>query len=378
MSIRVVKYDGGGWMVDIRVHLPNRERYRERKVISARSKTAATRWAEERERHLLTHGPVAEAKEVPTLSEFAPRFIQGYALANRHKPSGIAKKETVVKVHLVPQLGDKRLDVITNEDVQRLKHHLKDKAPKTVNNVLTVLNKMLKVAVEWGEIEHVPCTIKLLKVGQVAIRFWDEGEFSRLIDAAEQLSSDCHVAVLLGGDAGLRSGEIRALEWTDVDFVKRQIRVERSVWRDRVTTTKGNRVRWVPMTKRLSKAMQQHRHLRGPRVLCENDGTPITEDTLRYLVERSTRAANLTSERKQKGAGPHVLRHTFCSLLAAKGAPARAIQEIAGHRDLTTTLRYMHLSPLAIDSAIRLLELPPAASVGGNSGATEIVATQNY
>src|SRR5947209_7915154 len=41
-----------------------------------------------------------------------------------------------------------------------------------------------------------------------------------------------------------------------------------------------------------------------------------------------------------------------------RGAPARAIQELAGHQDLTTTQRYMHLSPAALASAIRLLESP--------------------
>jgi len=38
-----------------------------------------------------------------------------------------------------------------------------------------------------------------------------------------------------------------------------------------------------------------------------------------------------------------------------RGAPARAIQELAGHQDLTTTQRYMHLSPAALDAAIRVL-----------------------
>ncbi len=49
-------------------------------------------------------------------------------------------------------MGTKKLDAIANEDVQRLKVHLKDKAPKTVNNVLTVLNTLLRVAVEWDVI----------------------------------------------------------------------------------------------------------------------------------------------------------------------------------------------------------------------------------
>jgi hypothetical protein len=46
----------------------------------------------------------------------------------------------------------------------------------------------------------------------------------------------------------------------------------------------------------------------------------------------------------------------FCSHLTMRGAPARAIQELAGHQDLGTTQRYMHLSPAALDAAIRLLD----------------------
>jgi site-specific recombinase XerD len=78
---------------------------------------------------------------------------------------------------------------------------------------------------------------------------------------------------------------------------------------------------------------------------------------------RCTHAASHRWVRSSSGAagglrscGPHVLRHTFCSHLAMRGAPARAIQELAGHRSLRTTMRYMHLSPAALDSALRLLE----------------------
>jgi site-specific recombinase XerD len=56
--------------------------------------------------------------------------------------------------------------------------------------------------------------------------------------------------------------------------------------------------------------------------------------------------------------GVHIVRHTFCSHLAMRGAPARAIHDLAGHQDLATTQRYMHLSPAALDAAIRLLDGP--------------------
>jgi hypothetical protein len=59
-----------------------------------------------------------------------------------------------------------------------------------------------------------------------------------------------------------------------------------------------------------------------------------------------------------------VLRHSFCSHLAMRGAPARAIQELAGHQDLQTTQQYMHLSPAALDAAIRLLDEPGPAKAG--------------
>ena len=54
--------------------------------------------------------------------------------------------------------------------------------------------------------------------------------------------------------------------------------------------------------------------------------------------------------------GVHILRHTFCSHLSMRGAPPKAVQELAGHADLTMTQRYMHLSPAALDAAIGLLD----------------------
>ena len=150
MSVIVRPYRRGGWEVDIRVVTPDGARQlRERKLAPLSARSAAVRWGEGRERVLferLMKPPQDNAppKEVPTLREFASRFIDGHARANRQKPSGVAAKEMILRVHLLPELGHKKLDAIKSEDVQHLKSRLSTKAAKTVNNTLTVLNVLLK------------------------------------------------------------------------------------------------------------------------------------------------------------------------------------------------------------------------------------------
>jgi len=62
----------------------------------------------------------------------------------------------------------------------------------------------------------------------------------------------------------------------------------------------------------------------------------------------------------------HLLRHTFCSHLAMRGAPITTIQALAGHRELGVTQRDMHLTPAALESAIRLLDQAPCGSFRGD------------
>jgi integrase len=355
MSVTVRPYRRGGWEVDIRVVLADGSEHRQRRKAPVSAKTAAQRWGEDRERvwfrDLMEPKQTKPQREVPTVEQFAPRFVDGHARANRHKPSGIAGKESILKRHLVPFFKATKLDAITNENVQQLKGRLQKKAPKTVNNVLTVLSTMLKVAVEWGVIERLPCTVRLVKTPKPAASFHDMETYEALVKAATQLDWRAELIVLLGGDAGLRCGEMMALEWADVDFQKPQLTVQRSDWKGQVTATKGGRVRYVPLTPRLASALKKHRHLRAARVLHQDDQnrSPLTQKIVQDWVKRAAGRAKVP-------AGVHILRHTFCSRLAMAGAPARAIQELAGHQDLGTTQRYMHVSPSAIDQAIRLLD----------------------
>ena len=90
----------------------------------------------------------------------------------------------------------------------------------------------------------------------------------------------------------------------------------------------------------------------------DSTGAPahLSSRIVRNWMTQAQRRAGLETT-----GGIHVLRHTFCSHLAIAGVAAKAIQELAGHADLKTTMRYMHLSPAnrtaAIDALGRLYEV---------------------
>ena len=93
---------------------------------------------------------------------------------------------------------------------------------------------------------------------------------------------------------------------------------------------------------------QSHRWTHGCQLV--HARRSLTQKVVQGIVARVARRAKVDF-------GVKTLRHTFCSHLAMRGAPARAIQELAGHQNLETTLRYMHLSPIALQASIGLLDM---------------------
>lgn len=135
-------------------------------------------------------------------------------------------------------------------------------------------------------------------------------------------------------------GEILALEWGDLDLGAgtSSITVTRNVWHDNessehVGSPKGGRMRRVPMTDRLRRALLTHRSLRGTRVFCKQDGSELTPGQLEVALRVTCSRARI------RQIGWHVLRHTFGSHLAQRGASPKAIQELMGHSDIATTMR---------------------------------------
>ncbi len=78
------------------------------------------------------------------------------------------------------------------------------------------------------------------------------------------------------------------------------------------------------------------------------------------MERRLTKACKEAGLRK---IGWHTLRHTFASHLAMKGVPMTAVQQLMGHSNITTTMRYSHLAPSTLRAAIDMLNPKQALNV---------------
>ncbi len=353
-----VRREHGRWRYRVTVTLPDVEKMRIGGTPNIDTKDAA-RIAERDHilRVLNPPAPTHERKEVPTFGEFAEEYMEGYVKAS-NKPSEQATKRGILAKHLSPRFGDMRLDEIGVREVDALRAAVMEgRNPRTVNHITGLLVRVLRYAAEAGVIDRAP-RIRPIKVMPSPFDFLAFEEFDRLCQAAED-EPMVLAAIVAAGHAGLRRGELIALRWEDIDLkaTTPQLTVRWSSWKGHLTSPKGGRARKVPLSDRLTRALKRCRHL-NPTVFCREDGSPWTWEAMRWSLPRACKRAGL------RVIGWHALRHTFCSHLAMRGATPKAIQELAGHADLTTTMRYMHLSPGALVTSISLLDLPAGRGRG--------------
>ena len=286
-------------------------------------------------------------KEVPRFKHFAKEFLKTYVRAN-NKPSERSSKEMILRVHLIPAFGTKRLDAITGRHIERYKSMKLEagKAPATVNNHLTVLRRLLVLARRWELITAIP-EIQWLKIPTPDFDFLDFDEADRLVRAAD---GEWPCMIIVGLKAGLRQGELLALTWDDVDLVAGRLVVRRAVARGEVSTPKNGKQREIPLCDEARAALRRHRHLRGELVFCDEDGDMLTKGACKHPLWRACKHAGL------RRIGWHVLRHSFASHLVMRGAPIKAVQELLGHATIEMTMRYSHLSPDVRRDVVKLLD----------------------
>ncbi len=284
-------------------------------------------------RKQIRDGEIVEAKKRKN-NRFAELAKDYLGWAKRQK--SYKDKRLLVK-QLVERFGNLKVrDLNTKIIEQWQSEQLKRNKPGTANRKLTVLKHMINKGTDWGmateETLKQVRKVKLLKENNTRLRFLTVEECQTLIDyCAPHLKPIVTVAL----HTGMRLSEILNLKWEQADLKHGFILLD---------TTKNGERREIPIDNTLIKMFNVMPHsIESIFVFTDRNGDPYRS------IKRSFSTA-------LKKAGIHDLRHTFASHLVMNGVDITSVKELLGHKSLSITMRYSHLSPSHKRKAVNTLD----------------------
>ncbi len=290
----------------------------------------------------------------PTVALLADRFLNEY-LPNKKRPPRertVASYESLLRCHIVPHLGDLRLDELTVADVEALHVSLRD-TPYVANRTLVVLQQALDQAEAWGwrsersnPARHVERYREERRGAKKEVMLSPEQMAALLqaIDAEEAAGANPRAcaAIRVAFWRGWRIGEVLRLEWANLDL-------ERGVAKLVSTKTADEEYRQVP-EEALAILSAQQRVAGCPFVFPGHDFSTHLTTVRKPWVKIRARAglANLD------GLGPlrlHDLRHNVVSWDVSRGVGLEIAGKNVGHRSRVSTETYAHFAPDALKRA---------------------------
>jgi integrase len=310
------------------------------------------------------HGqPIATAqatatKEAPKkINEHSNTFLENYK--PEQKPGEKREKRRVLESHLLPFFGEMTIEQLKQTDVDAFSRAELNRgmAVKTVNNRLAVLSTMIKYVT--GQKSKLRFKLSGLTA---EIRCVDPAEVEKLLAASDDVRY--RVVVLLAAEAGLRVGEIRGLQWTDIKAGQLTVRRALDKLTNESIAPKHNKTRTVPLSPRLAESLEQLSRS-GLWVVAEVDGSYVTYDRLSETIN----ALYQRAEVKRPPKPVHCLRHTFGTVMA-KSVPLPVLRDLMGHSDVQTTLRYIDVGEDQKRDAIAAV-FGRGSQVAANDGTSE-------
>jgi site-specific recombinase XerD len=248
------------------------------------------------------------------LKDFSPRTQQSY----------LAAVEGLYKFHR------KSPDRITQKEIEDYLLHLKGegKSASTRNVIISGLRFFYRYTLEDSEIAlNLPCRRKPKILPEVLGR----EQVRTIIDTPADLK---HRLILMTAySGGLRVSEVAALKVNSIDSARMVIRVYQG---------KGMKDRDTLLSKKLLEELRTYWKVYRPTdwlFYGKNRNTPMSITSIQRMYRRTKRDAGIT-----KGKGIHCLRHCFATHLLEAGYDVRKIQILMGHRSLSTTMVYLHVS----------------------------------
>ena len=146
-------------------------------------------------------------------------------------------------------------------------------------------------------------------------------------------------------DCGLRSGEVQYLQVSHVDTERKMLHVHNG---------KGEKDRCVPMGKLLCRGIEQYMVEAVPYkyMFLSSFGTPYTNAGIAWVVKEAAKKAGI-----EKNIYPHTLRHSYATHLLENGVSITQIKELLGHKQIETTMIYLHVSQPARSAVLNPMDI---------------------
>jgi integrase len=270
------------------------------------------------------------ATEAPTLTQFSERYIVEYGEV-RKKTRTVTEDERLLKLHIRPALGNRKLQDISSRDGARFHAGMKD-TPVTANRCVALLSHIFNVAAKWGEVPegHNPFRGIDKYDEKPRERYLKSQELARLGDALKACEGKEPAAAIVGIRllllTGARLSEILTLKWSMVDFERKCLQLPDS------KTGRKDLVLGAPALAVLKKLVEEDGNtfvLAGHRKGQHFVG-------IQHVWQRVRAKAKLPDVRL------HDLRHSFASVAVAGGESLYLVSKVLGHKQVATTERYAH------------------------------------
>jgi integrase len=287
-----------------------------------------------------------------TFSDAAEEYLRWLREDRQRKPSTLRDYRSIINAHLLPAFGLERLEDITTEQVEAWS--MKLAAHGTMNNrtrlkILTVIHGVMKRAVRVWKLPRNPVSDveKPVQRRSVEIEVFSPEEVMALVRKA---ASEQDAAIyLVAAFTGLRRGELVALRWRDVGFLRSHIRVTASYTEGGLSTPKSGKARSVPMAPVVAETLArlaQH-DSDDALVFPGTHGTYLDASALYRRYKAALRRAGLRDLRF------HDLRHTFgTQVIGNPQVSILQLKEWMGHADIDTTMKYLHYAPRPGDAEL--------------------------
>ena len=365
-------FERGKWVVDYRDTLGRR------RWVTCQARREAEAILEEKLR--ASRQPTRPVVDLDiTAKSYSERWLT--LIAASVKPRTLESYDRTLKLHILPVFGDVKIRQLHKGQVKAL---LAEKlatglSRNSVRIIHATLRAMLNGAVDDGVILANPADklgrqLRLVQPGktrQEETKAFTRDQLSLFLATAQEKAGRHYSLWLTMARTGMRLGEAIALQWDDLNFAARELRVARAFSAGRIETPKSGHGRTVDMSKDLARALVRLQHERKaeklkrgwpempPWIFCSEAGTPFDVANVEKAFKRVLKTAKLPLH-----LSPHCLRHSYASLLLQAGVSPAYVQSQLGHASIQLTVdTYGRWLPMGNKAAVDALDEPSGSRV---------------